>query len=106
MRFLDCKIKQLHTSNSHPHSQDEHVEGDLPVEQFLVTVLGLIMDAEEQLVKTAKKFAHTNYSGRQNGKLYKNRIILETTMEISGRLKQSDGRDKQILQAAAKKRDF
>lgn len=106
MGFLDCKIKQRHASNSHPQSQDGHVEGDLPVEQFLVTVLGLIMAAKNQLVNTAERFAHTNYSGTQNRKLYKNGIILERTMEISERLKQSDGREKQILQVAAKKRDF
>lgn len=48
MRFLDCKIKQLRTSNSHPQSHDVHVESDLLMEQFLVTVLDLIMDAKEQ----------------------------------------------------------
>lgn len=48
MSFLDCKIKQLCTSNSHPQSYDVHVVSDLLVEQFLVTVLDLIMDAKEQ----------------------------------------------------------
>lgn len=64
MRFLDCNIKQLRTSNSHPQSYYVHVESNLLAEQFLVTVLDLIMDAKEQPVKTAESFAHTNYSRR------------------------------------------
>lgn len=81
-----------------------HMESDLLVEQFVVTVLDLIMDAKEQPVKTHESFAHTNYSSRNR---IENRILLERTMEISERLKLSDGRDhKQICQAAVKRRHF
>lgn len=74
MRFLDCKTRQLRTARSHPQSYDVHMESDLLMQQVLVTVLVLIMDAKEQAIKTAERFAHTNYSSRNR---MENRIKIE-----------------------------
>lgn len=45
MRFVDCKIQQVFTSNNHPRSCNVCAECDLLARQFLVTVLDLIRDA-------------------------------------------------------------